>query len=113
MKSIKINTAVNLTSGLQVSSGSVVIINEGYADLKNEKDGFIPSQIITSVYQDSQSYLDGKDPITGISDFNPSFYGLQMPVADYETQTAEDLLVNTVYNKLNEIYPNEVEIITL
>lgn len=113
MKVIQINTTVQLTSGLSVPSGSILVINEGYADLKDTKDGFIPSQIITSLYSSIESYQSNKDAISGISDFNPSFYGLQMPVTDYETQTAEDLLVNTVYNQMNTIYPNECAIISI
>ena len=31
MQAIKINTNVNLTSGLSIPSGSVVVIAEGYA----------------------------------------------------------------------------------
>jgi hypothetical protein len=35
---------------------------------------------------------------------------LQLSVTDYETQTAEELLINAVYDALNLVYPNEVEI---
>ncbi len=38
MQAIKLNTAVNLTSGLSIPSGSVVVIAEGYADVKSQKD---------------------------------------------------------------------------
>ena len=44
---IKINSAVNLSSGLSIPSGSVVAIAEGYADVKSEKDGIIPAQVAT------------------------------------------------------------------
>jgi len=44
MKAIQINTSVNLTSGLSIPSGSVVVIAEGYADVKSQKDGIIPAK---------------------------------------------------------------------
>ena len=113
MKAIKINSAVNLTSGLAIPSGSVVVIAEGYADIKSTKDGFIPSQIATFVYASEQAIAEGKSPITDIADFNPVFGGLQLSINDYQTKTAESLLIDAVYGALVAIYPNEVEVITL
>ena len=60
MKAIKINSAVNLTSGLAIPSGSIVVIAEGYADIKSTKDGFIPSQIATFVYASEQAIEIGR-----------------------------------------------------
>lgn len=104
MKAIKINSAVNLTSGLAIPSGSVVVIAEGYADIKSTKDGFIPSQIATFVFASEQAIAEGKSPIPDIADFNPVFGGLQLSVEDYATIPAESLLVNAVFNALVAIY---------
>jgi hypothetical protein len=113
MKAIQINTEVNLTSGLSIPSGSVCVIAEGYADIKSQKDGFIPAQIATFVYASAQAIAEGKQPIQGIQDFNTTFSNLELSVADYETVPAETLLVDAVYNALNAIYPSQVEVITL
>jgi hypothetical protein len=113
MKAIKILSNVNLTSGLSIPSGSVVVIAEGYADVKSQKDGFIPAQISTFVFANVQALAEGKAPIQGIQDFNTTFSGLELSVADYETKSAEVLLVNAVFNALDLIYPTQVEIITL
>ena len=113
MKYIQINTIVNLSSGLAIPSGSICVIAEGYADIKSQKDGFIPAQIATLVYANSEAYLSGKENVVGIADFNPVFSGLELSVLDYETKTAEDLLINAVYNQLNEVYPDQVEIVTI
>ena len=113
MKAIQINTEVNLTSGLSIPSGSVCVIAEGYADIKSQKDGLIPAQIATFVYASAQAIAEGKQPIQGIQDFNTTFSNLELSVADYETVPAETLLVDAVYNALNAIYPNQVEVITL
>ena len=113
MKAIQINTEVNLTSGLSIPSGSVCVIAEGYADMKSQKDGVIPAQIATFVYASAQAIAEGKQPIQGIQDFNTTFSNLELSVVDYETVPAETLLVNAVYNALNAIYPNQVEVITL
>lgn len=113
MKYIQINTTVNLSSGLAIPSGSICVIAEGYADIKSQKDGLIPAQISTLVYASSEAFLSGKENVLGIADFNPVFSSLQLSIAAYETQTAEDLLINAVYNALNEVYPNEVEIVTI
>ena len=113
MKYIQINTIVNLSSGLSIPSGSICVIAEGYADIKSQKDGSIPSQVSTLVYANSEAFLNGKENVVGIADFNPVFSSLQLSFADYETKTAQDLLINAIYNQLNEIYPNEVEIVSI
>ena len=110
MKYIQIDTIVNLSSGLSIPSGSICVIAEGYADIKSQKDGLIPAQVSTLVYASSEAFLNGKENVVGIADFNPVFSTLQLSVTDYETQTAEELLINAVYDALNLVYPNEVEI---
>lgn len=113
MKAIQINTQVNLTSGLSIPSGSVCVIAEGYADVKSQKDGVIPAQIATFVFASVEALAQGKAPIQGIQDFNTTFSGLELSVSAYETQPAEVLLINAVYDALNAIYPDSVEVITL
>jgi hypothetical protein len=113
MKAIQINTSVNLTSGLSIPSGSIVVIAEGYADIKSQKDGIIPAQIATFVFASVEALAQGKAPIQGIQDFNTTFSGLELSVSDYETKSAELLLINAVESALEAIYPNEVEVITL
>jgi len=113
MKAIKINSNVNLTSGLSIPSGSIVVIAEGYAAVKDQKDGIIPAQIATFVFASVQALAEGKAPIQGIQDFNTTFAGLELTVADYETLAAEVLLINAVESALEKIYPNQVEIVNL
>jgi len=113
MQAIKILSSVNLTSGLSIPSGSVVVIAEGYADVKSQKDGIIPAQIATFVFASVQALAEGKAPIQGIQDFNTTFSNLELSVVAYETVPAETLLVDAVYNALNAIYPDQVEVITL
>lgn len=114
MKAIKINQAVNLTSGLSIPSGSVVVIAEGYADVKSQKDGIIPAQIATLVFASLQALAEGKAPIQGIEDFNTTFSNLELSVVSYETIPAESLLVDAVYDALVAIYGAEnVEQITI
>jgi len=113
MKAIQINSNVNLTSGLSIPSGSIVVIAEGYADVKSQKDGIIPAQIATFVFASVQALAEGKAPIQGIQDFNTTFSGLELSVTDYETLAAESLLVNAVFNALDSIYPSQVEQIAI
>jgi hypothetical protein len=113
MKAIQINTSVNLTSGLSIPSGSIVVIAEGYSVNKEQKNGVIPAQISTLVFASVQALAEGKAPIQGIEDFNTTFAGLQLTVADYETLAAETLLINAVYSALNAIYPEQVEVVTI
>jgi hypothetical protein len=113
MKAIQINTSVNLTSGLSIPSGSVVVIAEGYADVKSQKDGIIPAQIATFVFASVQALAEGKAPIQGIQDFNTTFAGLELSVTAYETQPAETLLIDAIFGALNLVYPDQVEIVTV
>jgi hypothetical protein len=114
MQAIQINTLVNLTSGLTIPSGSVVVIAEGYADEKSQKDGVIPAQIATFVFASASALAEGKAPIQGIQDFNTTFSNLELSVVAYETIPAESLLVNAVYDALVAIYgADNVEQITI
>ena len=122
MKAILINSPVNLTSGLSSPSGSIVVIAEGYADVKSQtqpnpitgKAAFIPAQIATFVFASVQALAEGKAPIQGIQDFNTTFSNLELSVVAYETIPAESLLVNAVYDALVAIYGAEnVEQITI
>jgi hypothetical protein len=113
MQAIKILTNVNLNNGLQIPSGSVCVIAEGLAQVFAQKDGLIPAQIVSQVYTSVANYESGKAPVDGssISDFNPAMYGLNLSVVDYQTKTAENLLVEAVYNALEVVYPAQCEII--
>jgi hypothetical protein len=114
MQAISILTSVNLTSGLSIPSGSVVVIAEGYAAVKDQKDGIIPAQIATFVFASVGALAEGKSPIQGIEDFNTTFSNLELSVVAYETIPAESLLVNAVYDALVAIYGAEnVEQITI
>ena len=113
MKAIQINATVNLNNGLQIPSGSVVVISEGLAQVFATKEGLIPAQIVSNVYTTKDNYETGKSPVDGssISDFNPAMYNLQLSVVSYETVTAETLLVEAVYNDLDSVYPGNCVII--
>lgn len=113
MKAIQINATVNLNNGLQIPSGSVVVISEGLAQVFATKDGLIPAQIVSNVYTTKDNYETGKAPVDGnsISDFNPAMYNLELSVVSYETVTAETLLVEAVYNSLDLVYPGNCVII--
>ena len=86
---------------------------EGYADVKSQKDGLIPAQVATFLYASESAMEEGKTPIQGVEDFNTTFSSLELTVVDYETKTAEELLIGAVYDALNEVYPSQVEIVTI
>ena len=113
MKAIQINATVNLNNGLQIPSGSVVVIAEGLAQVILQKDGLIPAQIVSGVYTTKENYEAGKYPVdpSSISDFSPAMYNLQLSVSSYQTVTAETLLVEAVYNSLDAVYPGNCVII--
>jgi hypothetical protein len=116
MKAIQINTIVNLTNGLAIPSGGVNVISEGLAQVFAQKEGLIPAQIVSNVYVNQASYEDGKAPVDGnsIADFQTALYNLNLSVTNYETQTAQDLLVTTVYDYLATIYAaTDLEIINV
>ena len=110
---IKINTTVNLSSGLAIPTGAVVTIAEGYSAVKDEKEGVIPAQVATFVYASEAAYTQGLDPVSGVADFNPVFSGLELSVSDYATKTAEGLLIDAVTAALSEVYgADKVQVIS-
>lgn len=114
MKAIKINTEVNLNTGLQLDPGSVVILYNGSAALNGMVKDIIPCTIVTGVYVSELFYLEGKGQVDpgSILDFNTqNYYNLTLKA--YQTETAEDLLTNAVLQYLDNVYPGNVEIIIL
>lgn len=112
MKAIKINTTVNLSTGQKLSSGSVVIIAEGYADVKSQKDNLIPAQVATFTFI-NEAAVNVKEPVSNMVDYSPVFSGLSLTVSAFETSPAETLLIDAVYNALDSIYPGKVEVIEI
>ncbi len=110
---IKINSAVNLSSGISIPAGSVVSVAEGYLDIKSLEEGIIPAQVATFVYASETAYTSGLDPVQGVSDFSPVFSGLEVAVADYESTAAEALFVAEVREALEAIYGAEnIEVVS-
>ena len=101
---IKINTSVNLSSGLTIPSGSVVTIAEGYADVKSEADGIIPAQVATFLYASEAAMQGDATPVQGVADFNPVFSGLELTFADWESVPAQTLLIDAVKGSLVAVY---------
>ena len=110
---IKINSSVNLSSGLTIPSGSVVTIAEGYADVKSEIDETIPAQVATFLFASEEAFQNNLSPVSGVADFNPVFSGLELPVSHYKNKTAEFLFHDAVKDALVEIYGEQaIEIVS-
>ena len=110
---IKINSSVNLSSGLTIPSGSVVTIAEGYADVKSEIDETIPAQVATFLFASEEAFQNDLSPVSGVADFNPVFSGLELPVSHYKNKTAEFLFIDAVKDALIEIYGEQsIEIVS-
>jgi hypothetical protein len=103
MKVIQIKVPVTLTSGLTTPANTILVISEGYLDIKATTDSNIPSQIATFLYLNAASIINDNTPITGIADFSNLFI-TNILVQDYETKIAETLFVEAVYNQLVPIY---------
>jgi hypothetical protein len=101
---IKINSSVNLSSGLTIPSGSVVTIAEGYANVKSENEGVIPAQVATFLYASEEAYNNELSPVSGVADFNPIFSDLHISVDHYKNKTAEYLFIDAVKDALEEVY---------
>jgi hypothetical protein len=113
MKIVKINAEVNLLSGMVVPTGSVLVISEAYTDNKSQKDGIIPAQVATLLYQNEQAITDGKVSIPNVADFNTTMSG-NLDVTRYETEAAEVMLIEFVVGTLSLVYGEEnIEVITL
>jgi hypothetical protein len=110
MKAVKILVPVNLNSGLETPKNTILTITEGYADIKAKNldstldEYVIPSQIANALYLNAAAVTDPEiQAITGILDF-PQVFNTNLSVTDYETMTAEDLLINGAYNALVAVY---------
>jgi hypothetical protein len=114
MKYIKINADVNLESGLKVPAGAIVVVAEGFADIKAQSEGLIPAQVAVYVFADMESMTTGKKSVIGIADFPTTLQYSKLPVADYESVSAELLLIMAVFADLVLIYGEaNIEIISV
>jgi hypothetical protein len=109
MKAIKINSSINISSGITLPAGSICKLNTGVFDFNNENNSIINCEIAISVFSSLTAYNQGKQPIEGISDFKSSFANILLNV----TEGIEDAVINSIYSELNEIYPNQIEIISI
>ena len=113
MKAVKINADVNLTNGLTVTSGSVLLVAEAYTDNKSQKDGTIPTQVATLLYQNTQAIIDGKVSINDIADFSTTMAG-NLLVTRYETDPAETMIIEYIIATLTPVYgASNLEVITI
>jgi len=103
MKVIKIKVPVTLTSGLTTPTNTILVISEGYLDIKAKANDNIPTQIATLLYLDAASILNNNIPISGIADFS-NLFTTNILVTDYETKIAETLFIEAVYDQLVPIY---------
>jgi len=112
MKAIKIISPINTTTGEPIPAGAIVLLSNAYSNIDAEKDNLIPCQIPCKVYASEQFYLDGKEPLYNIADFNASFGDLMATSEQFEP--IRQFLLAVVEARLVSIYGNEnVEIITI
>jgi hypothetical protein len=57
-----------------------------------------------------EAFLEGKENVVGIADFNTTFSNLFLSVESYETQAAEPLCINAVFDALTLVYGTNLEI---
>jgi hypothetical protein len=107
MKALQINAPVNTTTGLQIPSGSVVVVNEFLTQQMNEKEGLIPCQTSISTYVNAASYEAGKAPVVTVSDYS-SLIVCDVTTAEYSTTACEALAINEVKDILLALYPDSV-----
>ena len=67
-------------------------------------EAIIPAQVATFLYASEDAYTNDLAPVQGVADFNPVFSGLELAVANYETDPAQTLLINAVKGALVEVY---------
>jgi TRAP-type uncharacterized transport system substrate-binding protein len=60
MKALKINAPVNLNTGATLSSGSLVVITEGLAQVFTTKEGSMNAQIVNAVYTSVEAFESGE-----------------------------------------------------
>jgi hypothetical protein len=109
MKAIKINSTINTASGITLPSGSICKLSTGVFDFNNQNNSIINCEIYVSVFPSLTAYNQGKQPIQGISDFNSLFTNVLLNI----TEGIENATIGAIYSELNEIYPNQIEIISL
>jgi hypothetical protein len=111
MKAIKINSSINISSGIVLPAGSICLIPDAYLDFKTQNNGIVNAQVNSEVYSSLDAYNQGKKPIKEITDFSTNFSNLLLNISNLIT--IETAIAEIVKSELNEIYPNQIEIISL
>lgn len=112
-KALKINTPVALDSGDSTKTGTVLVLQEFYLDLKAADSLNIPCQIVAQLYKSKAAFNGGKFPIRGAADFGIQFRLNFTKVYFESTGNFEIKIITVLKNYLETIYPGNVETINL
>lgn len=107
MKALQINAPVNTTTGLEIPSGAVVVVNEFLTQQMYEKEGSISCQTSISTYVNAASYEAGKAPVATVADYS-SLIKCDITTSEYSTIACEALAIAEVKDVLLALYPDSV-----
>lgn len=121
MKALQINAPLPTTFGVDIPSGSVIIISESYVKQQeiahrsfgeNGSEKCYPCQIAFRVYASVKAYEDNLDFIQGL--LMPTTMGeLWIKESIYKVAPAETLIIAAVKEQLETLFPEMVEEIEL
>jgi hypothetical protein len=114
MKAIKINTEVDLTNGIQLPSGVIVLFSSAYL-YPNEDHTKSLAEISIKIYGNLTSYQNGFSAIRDTKDISSNIYPITLKLSDLHSENGDMItsFLNIVKTQLEGVYPNSVEIITI
>jgi hypothetical protein len=107
MKAIQVNSEVKLTTGISIPAGAVFSVST--AQVFRSVAGLVPIKITPALHASLSALEDGLsaiDTATVIRLKNAQFI-FKVPVEDYESRTAEDLFLDSLFILLSDYFGND------
>lgn len=120
MKALKINTPIPTTFGVEVPSGSLLVVAESYTQQglrqETEIDGVkhfvFPAQVSFNIFANTDAYNSQKTPVEGLV-IPTTMTNLWLREALYATVPAEVLILAAIKERLEATFPEAIEEVSI
>jgi len=116
MKVVKINTTLQTNAGFSFPAGAVVVPGQGLISVQDldRKTGEFKSQIAVNVYASEKAFVDLQNVVNNlVSQFTTTTLNVTTTLEQYQQGIAEDLIIGGIFNSLQPIYGDKLEIVEI
>jgi len=115
MKVVKINTTLQTNAGFSFPAGAVVVPGQGLISVQDldRKTGEFKSQIAVNVYASEQAFKDLQNVVNNMVSQFTTTLNVTTTLEQYQQGIAEDLIIGGIFNSLQPIYGENLQIVEI